>query len=342
MRDEQLLMALAQNHRGDLNALLRSFFKFLYDFTDLYVVDENPSRMGFKPGQAEARVLDAFRAFPYKAIEPTPRRREDDERRREPTPHLHRVHSKKSSNSSLDNEGKGPRRERSSSVEKDVKGGKTSSTTVENSKISSVEEGVEHKGPRKAESSSLEKDIASMTLTAGKGKSTDKPLESSAVETSISSSDSRLPSTKQRPVGNGGEGPGYVWTQTLKEVTVHIKVPKGTRGKDVDCTIESKKVHIRPKKTGSQAFLVGEYPGPELVNVSDSSWSLADDTILLMLTKKRETWWPSVVQGHPEIDTSKVDSSKRLDEYDADTEAAIRKLLAQQQQEQALYSSDAG
>src|SRR5438309_1338531 len=66
MQDRQLLMAFANNHRGNLQDLLLSFFKFLHECTDLYVVDDHPQAMGFKPGQAEARVVQAFRAFPYK------------------------------------------------------------------------------------------------------------------------------------------------------------------------------------------------------------------------------------------------------------------------------------
>ena len=29
------------------------------------------------------------------------------------------------------------------------------------------------------------------------------------------------------PIGNGGLGPGYYWTQTLKEVTIHIDLEQG-------------------------------------------------------------------------------------------------------------------
>ena len=29
----------------------------------------------------------------------------------------------------------------------------------------------------------------------------------------------------------------YTWNQTLSEVTLHIPVPQGTRGKDVNCKI---------------------------------------------------------------------------------------------------------
>jgi hypothetical protein len=52
------------------------------------------------------------------------------------------------------------------------------------------------------------------------------------------------------------------------------------------------------------------------------------DTVSLSLLKRRDSWWPSLVQGQPEIDTSLVDSSRSLDDYDAETQAAIRKIMA--------------
>lgn len=38
------------------------------------------------------------------------------------------------------------------------------------------------------------------------------------------------PDRKARPIGNGGLGPGYYWTQTLKEVTIHIDIDNGACG----------------------------------------------------------------------------------------------------------------
>ena len=36
-----------------------------------------------------------------------------------------------------------------------------------------------------------------------------------------------------RSIGNGGSTSRYVWTQTLKEVTVHVPIPDGLRAKDL-------------------------------------------------------------------------------------------------------------
>ena len=50
----------------------------------------------------------------------------------------------------------------------------------------------------------------------------------------------------------------------------------------------------------------------------------------MTLEKSVETWWRSVVKGHPEIDATLVDSTKRVEEYDDETQAAIRKIMHEQ------------
>lgn len=50
------------------------------------------------------------------------------------------------------------------------------------------------------------------------------------------------------------------------------------------------------------------------------------------LDKIQRTWWDSVVVGDPEIDTQQVDSTCKLDEYDAETQGEIRKIMFNQKQ----------
>ncbi len=53
---------------------------------------------------------------------------------------------------------------------------------------------------------------------------------------------------------------------------------------------------------------------------------------MLTFEKSIETWWPSAVRGHAEIDTTMVDSTKRVEEYDPETQAALRKIMFDQAQ----------
>jgi hypothetical protein len=66
-RFDDVFAAVAAQH-PNLGGFLGALFSWLHRRSDLYVADPSPARpMGFAPGEAEALVLRAFRAFPYKA-----------------------------------------------------------------------------------------------------------------------------------------------------------------------------------------------------------------------------------------------------------------------------------
>ena len=52
----------------------------------------------------------------------------------------------------------------------------------------------------------------------------------------------------------------------------------------------------------------------------------------MYLEKERESWWKSAVHGHAEIDTTKVDSTRDMYDYDGETQGAIRKIMFDQHQ----------
>jgi hypothetical protein len=144
---------------------------------------------------------------------------------------------------------------------------------------------------------------------------------------------------KQIPVGNGGVTPNYWWTQTLYETTIYVDVPQGTKGKDIKCDIS--KTGLKLGLKGAKELLIdGELP--ENIRADDSTWSVeSNKQIVIVLDKVVQTWWKSVVKGDPEIDTQKVDSTMRVDEYDAETQGAIRKIMFDQRQKaQGLPTSD--
>ena len=135
---------------------------------------------------------------------------------------------------------------------------------------------------------------------------------------------------KQIPVGNGGSGEGYVWTQTLREVTVYVAVPEGTTSKHLVCDITPGSIRIGVK--GSEPVLSGKL---HMKVKHESMWTLEDRrTVVINLDKIVETWWSCVVEGEPVIDTTKVDSTRRVDDYDAETQGAIRKIMFEQRQKQ--------
>lgn len=143
---------------------------------------------------------------------------------------------------------------------------------------------------------------------------------------------------KQVPRGNGGVTPHYVWTQTLDECVAHWEAPDGLRARDLRVTIGARKVEIARARDGER-LLHGELHGP--VRREDSLWTMHGAVLTLNLEKASRTWWKSFLVGDEEIDTSLVDSKVKIDEYDAETQGVIRKIMFDQQQKaRGLPSSD--
>lgn len=69
----------------------------------------------------------------------------------------------------------------------------------------------------------------------------------------------------------------------------------------------------------------------EKIKSGDSYWTCEDNQFLILfLTKAQELIWKSAFKGHKEIDTKKVDNSKRIEEFDNDTQAALNKIVYEQ------------
>lgn len=49
------------------------------------------------------------------------------------------------------------------------------------------------------------------------------------------------------PIGNGGCTDKYWWTQTLSEVNVMLKLPAGTKGRDVSVKIMTERLRVQIK-----------------------------------------------------------------------------------------------
>lgn len=150
---------------------------------------------------------------------------------------------------------------------------------------------------------------------------------------------------KLLPIGNGGYTENYYWTQTVKELTVYVDVPRGTRGKDIKVDLRPRHVSlsISNSKGEKNTLLDGEFE--DVIRLDESMWTVASDhnstQVIFTLDKVRNTWWKHVLEGDPEIDTTKVDSQQKMDEYDEETQATIRKLMFDQKQKRlGLPTSD--
>lgn len=131
--------------------------------------------------------------------------------------------------------------------------------------------------------------------------------------------------------------------QTVTEATVYVDVPQGTRARDVSCTIEPRRLRLEVRGAAAAVAIatasstlfasVANAPGgvkpetnskagertvvdgdviidgilPSAISRDDSLWSLNDgNSVVISLEKVKRSWWESVVEGDPEIDTTKV------------------------------------
>ena len=85
-------------------------------------------------------------------------------------------------------------------------------------------------------------------------------------------------------------------------------------------TLKAKSIEVRFKQAPSTdaPLMKGEFC--EKIKPEDSFWSIEEKKFLnLNLEKGYEAIWKNVLLGDPEIDTTKVDNSKRIDEFDTET-----------------------
>jgi len=127
---------------------------------------------------------------------------------------------------------------------------------------------------------------------------------------------------------NGGITDKYRWSQTLEDVTAEIPLSRPL--KDIkDLSINLTTTGISISHPNNEITLDGTFPNK--INLEDSTWMIEDSkSIILSLEKQKKDWWKSLLIGDLEIDTTKVESRKRIDEYDSEAQASIRRIVHDQ------------
>lgn len=70
------------------------------------------------------------------------------------------------------------------------------------------------------------------------------------------------------------------------------------------------------------------------IKPDESVWSIEGSQLTLTLWKGNDNIWKTVVQGDKEIDATKVENSKPLEDFDPETQGALRKIMYEQQRKQ--------
>ncbi|CDJ38961.1 nuclear movement domain-containing protein, putative [Eimeria tenella] len=172
-----------------------------------------------------------------------------------------------------------------------------------------------------------------------------KPSEqNSSSSSSNSSKASAVGSQKTAFINpwNGAILDRYVWSQSINEVTCQIRLlellqqQQQQQQQQQDITEVNAKLlsvslrddSIRVTYEGRSVF-EGKFSHP--IQSSESFWVLEQKAFLLLtLDKKKELWWESVIEGDPKIDTTKVESVKRVEDFDEATQGHIRKIVFEQ------------
>eukprot|EP00559_Dactyliosolen_fragilissimus_P006241 CAMPEP_0184871268 /NCGR_PEP_ID=MMETSP0580-20130426/40566_1 /TAXON_ID=1118495 /ORGANISM="Dactyliosolen fragilissimus" /LENGTH=327 /DNA_ID=CAMNT_0027373893 /DNA_START=92 /DNA_END=1072 /DNA_ORIENTATION=+ len=302
------LIALTQKSGGDLRRLFFAFFSFLNRRTDFYMIPNDldikegvPQNMGFKNGDAEKMLIAAFRQFP-----------------------LRKMPRMCSSNDEQKKNGKDTSR----------------SASCQNSKTDCSEiKDLDY----------FEKSCDQNNCKGEKIENINKPSNSKQGMKEICTPGEKINKSdetvnrytedgKQVPVGNGGSRGNSKWTQTLNEVSIALPLPDKIRSRDLDVTLKSTHISVKLKDR-SQILLEGNLT--EKIRTAESTWSLEGGVLLITMEKIVHTWWKCILLGDEEIDTSLVDSTRNISEYDDATQGMIRKILFDQRQARlGLPSSD--
>mmetsp|Transcript_8249 Transcript_8249/g.12876 ORF Transcript_8249/g.12876 Transcript_8249/m.12876 type:complete len:304 (-) Transcript_8249:195-1106(-) len=141
---------------------------------------------------------------------------------------------------------------------------------------------------------------------------------------------------KDRPLGNGGRTERYLWTQTLKELTVHVWLPEGVqRSRDLSVTMNRKGIKVQ-MKADKKDIIAGEWQEPIITD--DTTWVIDENegkkSLTLYIQKQNQmTWWKAVLKGDPEIDTKKVKPEEsKISDLTGETRGMVEKMMFDQNQ----------
>ena len=127
---------------------------------------------------------------------------------------------------------------------------------------------------------------------------------------------------------NGDSCDNYNWSQGVNDVTIQFKLPHPISKKMIN--VDMNNTHLKVIIKDINKPLV-DSDFCEKIKADDSNWTIEDgQQLIFYLEKAKETIWKSAFIGGKEIDTKTVDNSKKIDEFDSETQAALNKIIYEQ------------
>lgn len=119
---------------------------------------------------------------------------------------------------------------------------------------------------------------------------------------------------------NGGKSDLFWWGQSLNEATVDIVLPYPIIRSELKIDLKSSRLRVEYK---GAVIIEGELFEP--IQLDGSIWSIEDRSrVLITLEKGRENWWGSIIKGMTEIDLTKVESIKKIQDFDEETQVTLQ------------------
>ncbi|XP_067203109.1 nudC domain-containing protein 3 isoform X2 [Linepithema humile] len=137
---------------------------------------------------------------------------------------------------------------------------------------------------------------------------------------------------------NGAVRENYVWTQTLNDLDVLIKIPeyiKTSKNIKVNISLDEIKIDVKTFNSLEDSKWDNIFSGKLSFKIrkDESIWSLvAGKHINIHLEKVIERWWEALIVDEPKIDLSKIDCSKHFDDMASDEQMKVQELMWNHQQ----------
>ncbi|XP_011168391.1 nudC domain-containing protein 3 isoform X2 [Solenopsis invicta] len=138
---------------------------------------------------------------------------------------------------------------------------------------------------------------------------------------------------------NGAVRENYIWTQTLSDLDVLVKIPEHIKAsKDtITVNISANEIKIDGKPSVSSVNSEWENIFSGKLNFKirrdESTWSIeAGKQISIHLEKAMERWWESLVIDEPKIDLNKIDCTKHFDDMAQEEQMKVQELMWNHQQ----------
>jgi len=315
------LLGILQNE-GEIVKFLDVFFSFLFRKTDFYLLlEETQNKMGFAPGVAKKLVLSAFKKYEAIALQ--------NLRRQKPTSGLSTPPAPKPD---------APSEPPVEVVEEVVT--TSSPSEFQQPATASSASSISTTPPQPPCSNDLH-----MTASDGDraGTQADSASRSNGVPPSVDMADSKTEDgeddseltklQKQFQANpesyNGAVRDHYVWSQSIGDVDIRVKVPPHIRrGADVKVDIGKKKLRVAFKDASGTMFTAIDGELTWDIHPDEAIWTLVPgEHIHVNLEKVQERWWDAVLVNEQKINVRKIDASRPMTDLDEEAQAKIDELM---------------